>query len=37
MSIAVNGNEFHRHIGVVAPDYPLDVSSVGHSDLTRFK
>ena len=37
MAAAVNGNEFHLHIGVIAPEYLLDVSSVGHLGLARFR
>jgi hypothetical protein len=37
MSTAVNGNEFHIYFGVVAPEYLLDVNSVGHLGLVRFR
>jgi hypothetical protein len=34
---AVNGNERHLHFGVVAPEYLLDVNSVCHLGLVRFR
>ena len=37
MSTAVNGNEFHLHFGVVAPEHLLDANSVGHLGLVRFR
>ena len=36
MPAAVNGNEFHFNLRVVAPEYLLDVKSVGHLGLARF-
>jgi hypothetical protein len=33
MSTAVDGNEFHFHFGVVAPEHLLDLNSVGHLGL----
>ena len=36
MPAAVNGNEFHFNLRVVAPAYLLDVKSVGHLGLARF-
>ena len=36
MSAAVNGNEFHFNPGVVAPEYLLDMKSVGDLALARF-
>ena len=35
MSTAVDGNEFHFHFGVVAPEHLLDLNSVGHLGLVR--
>ena len=37
MPTAVNGNEFHLHFGGIAPEYLLDVNSVGHLGLVRFR
>ena len=36
MPAAVNGNEFHFNLRVVAPEYLLDVKSVNHLGLARF-
>jgi hypothetical protein len=36
MSTAVNGNEFHLHFRVVAPQHLLDANSVGHLGFFRF-
>ena len=36
MPAAVNGNELHFNLRVVAPEYLLDVKSVGHLGLARF-
>jgi hypothetical protein len=37
MSTAVSSNQLHLHFGVVAPEYLLDVHSVGHLGLVRFR
>src|SRR5713226_10093832 len=37
MATAMDGNELHLHSGVVAPEYLLDMNSVGHSGLFRFR
>jgi hypothetical protein len=37
MSTAVSGNELHLYFGVVAPEYLLDVDSVGRLGLVRFR
>jgi hypothetical protein len=37
MPAAVNGNEFHLNFGLVAPEDLLDVKSVGHLGLARFR
>ena len=35
MSTAVDGNEFHLHFGVVAPEHVLDANAVGDVGLVR--
>jgi hypothetical protein len=37
MSTAVSGNELHLHFGIIAPEYLLDVNSVGQLYLVRFR
>ena len=37
MPTAIDGNEFHLHFGVVAPEYMLDVNTVCHVGLVRFR
>jgi hypothetical protein len=37
MSTAVNGNQFHLYIRVVAPEHLLHANSVGHLGLIPFR
>ena len=37
MPTAVDGNEFHLHFGVLAPEYLLKMNSVTHLGLVRFR
>ena len=37
MPAAVNGNQFHLHLGVFPPEHLLDVNSIGHMNLIRFR
>jgi hypothetical protein len=37
VSTAVSRNELHLHFGLVMPEYPLDMNSVGHVCLVRFR
>ena len=35
MSAAVNGKEFHLHVGAVAPENLLSAHAIGHGGLVR--
>ena len=37
MSTAVNGNQLHLHVGVVAPEHLFHANSVGHLGLVPFR
>ena len=37
MSTAMDGNEFHLHFGVVAPEHVLDANTVGDVGLVRHR